>query len=143
MKIERDNGSYYIYDYTSVVFFDTIYQDIKELFQRFQKRLGLNGFYRVVVSLKKIGVFMEVIKIEDAFYKDTLDLKIEVKDSLDVYYSTEDYFLVKDFSIVRYFEGKYYALVDDSFDELFEKVEFGDFVFGKKLDSILCNSVVI
>jgi len=144
MKIERMNHKdYLIYDYSSDVSMDTIYRDIKRIFEKMQKRLQLNGFYKVIVSFKKIGLFMEVIKIEDAFYKDTLDLKIEVKTSLDVYYATEDYFLIKDMFPIRVLEGKYYVLVDDSFDHILEKIEFGDFVFGKKLDSILCNSVVI
>ena len=143
MKIERMNSTdYLIYDYSSVISEDTIYSDVKRIFQSIRKRILLKGFYRIVVCLKTMGLFLQVIKMEDAFYKDTLDLKIEVY-PFDVYFCTEDYFLVKQCSSVYYCEGNYYGLVDDSFDKILEKVEFGSFCFGDKMNTIIRKSMIV
>ena len=86
---------------------------------------------------------MEVKKIEDSFYRDTLDLRIIVSKDMDVYFKTIDYFLIEKMNVIKYFDKYYYALVDDFFDEIIEKVEFGDFVFGLDIDEMLSSSVVI
>lgn len=129
MKINKINDTdYKIYYYKSSISEESLYDDIKELIKRIQKRLKLKGFYKVLVIIKKIGLFIELKRIEDSFYKNTLDLKIEVIDS-NVYYKTTDYFIIKNLSNIRYKDGMFYCVVDDSFDEILEKVEFGDFVF--------------
>ena len=142
MKIWKINSTdYQIYDYSSHINEDTIYEDVKKIFQRLKRILKLRGFYRVLVTFKKIGIFFQLIRIEDSFYKDTLDLKIE-KNDCDIYYRTEDYFVVKDFSTL-FFNGMYYVLVDDSFDHVLEKVEFGDFVFASSIEEVFKNGVVV
>lgn len=129
MKINKINDTdYKIYYYKSIINEESLYNDIKELVKKIQKRLKLKGFYKVLVINKKIGLFIELKRIEDSFYKNTLDLKIEIIDS-NVYFKTPDYFIIKDLSNIRYKDGMFYCVVDDSFDEVLEKVEFGDFVF--------------
>ena len=130
MKIEKiSNTDYRIYYYKSIFDEKSLYNDIKELVKKIQKRLKLSGFYKVTVISKKIGLFLELKRLEDSFYKNTLDLKIEVKDA-EVFYQTTDYFIIKNLSNIKYKDGMFYCIVDDSFDEVLEKVEFGDFVFG-------------
>lgn len=130
MKIEKiSNTDYRIYYYKSIFDEKSLYNDIKELVKKIQKRLKLSGFYKVTVISKKIGLFLELKRLEDSFYKNTLDLKIEVKDA-EVFYQTTDYFIIKNLSNIKYKDGMFYCIVDDSFDEILEKVEFGDFVFG-------------
>ena len=142
MKIERiSHTDFLIYDYSSFILEDKK-SCVKEIIEKIRSRLSLKGFYRVRFSVKKIGIFLQIQKIEDSFYPDTLDLKIE-EASFDVYYGTEDYFLIDSFFPVRYFDGKYYCLVDDSFDKILEKVEFGDFIFGEKLEEVLKKSILI
>ncbi len=136
MKIYKLNdGNYKVYYYKDN-------DEVKEIIKRIQKRLKLNGFYKVLVINKKIGLFIELKRIEDNFYKNTLELKIDVKDS-DVYFKTKDYFVIKDLSNIRYKDEMYYCIVDESFDEILEKVEFGDFVFGYDIDDIMNNTYVI
>ncbi len=128
MKIEKLNESdYKIYYYKSI---DNkiLYDEVKSIIRKIQKRLKLNGFYKVIVINKNIGLFIQLKRVEDSFYRNTLDLKIEVKD-LDVYYKTSDYFVIKELSNIKYKDGMYYCIVDDSFDGILEKVEFGDFIF--------------
>lgn len=136
MKIYKLNdGNYKVYYYKDN-------DEVKEIIKRIQKRLKLNGFYKVLVINKKIGLFIELKRIEDNFYKNTLELKIDVIDS-DVYFKTKDYFVIKDLSNIRYKDEMYYCIVDESFDEILEKVEFGDFVFGYDIDDIMNNTYVI
>lgn len=128
MKIERLNESdYKIYYYKSIDN-KVLYDEVKDLIKSVQKRLKLKGFYKALVINKNIGLFIQLKKIEESFYKNTLDLKIEIKD-LDVYYKTEDYFVIKGLSDIKYKDGMFYCVVDESFDKILEKVEFGDFIF--------------
>ena len=129
MKIQKINDT----DYVIYIFSSNYKEEIKDVIKRIQKLLKLNGFYKVIVNYKKIGSFIKLIRLEDAFYKNTLDLKIEEVDE-DIYFKTKDYFIIKDCFIKKYFDEYYYALVDDSFDKILEKVEFGDFVFGYEFD---------
>lgn len=134
MKIEKINETdYKIYYYKNKLDEKSLYNDIKELIKKIQKKLKLNGFYKVIAINKKVGLFIELKRLEDTFYKNVLDLKIEIKDD-NIYYKTTDYFLIKDLRDIRYKDGVYYCIVDDDFDEILEKVEFGDFVFD--LDNI-------
>ena len=137
MKIWKKNTTdYYIYDYTSEM-------SKKELFQKIQKRLNLKGFYRVIVTKKKIGVFMQLILIENSLYKDTLDLKIEEDETCEIYYCTEDYFLIHKSSSILFFENKYYVLVKDDFDFMIENLEFGEFVFSSSIEDVLRKALII
>lgn len=128
MKIERLNESDYKIYYYKNIDDKALYDEVKELIKGIQKRLKLKGFYKAIVINKNIGLFIQLKKIEESFYKNTLDLKIEIKD-LDVYYKTEDYFVIKGLSNIKYKDGMFYCVVDESFDKILEKVEFGDFIF--------------
>lgn len=144
MKIDKvSETDYKIYMYNFNIDEKNINEDIKLIVKKLQKRLKLKGFYKVISAIKKCGLFLEVKKIEDSFYRDTLDLRIIVSKDMDVYFKTIDYFLIEKMNVIKYFDKYYYALVDDFFDEIIEKVEFGDFVFGLDIDEMLSSSVVI
>lgn len=133
MKIRELNDTDYI-----IYLFSRLEKDeIKNKIKSIQKRLKLSGFYRVKIVNKNIGCFIKLIKLDNSFYKDTLDLKIEEVDE-DIYFVTSDYFTVKEFSTIMYYDGMYYCLVDDSFDKILEKVEFGDFVFSNDINKSEC-----
>ena len=133
MKVERINDNdYKIYYYESIISNDTIYEDIKILLKKLQKKLKLKGYYKVVVNNKKIGLFIQLIHINDTFYKNNLDLKIEINND-NIYFKTKDYFLIYSNSLIKCDDEYYYCVVDDSFDKIIEKVEFGDFIFEKDI----------
>ncbi len=133
MKVERINDNdYRIYYYESIISNDTIYEDIKILLKKLQKKLKLKGYYKVVVNNKKIGLFIQLIHINDTFYKNNLDLKIEINND-NIYFKTKDYFLIYSNSLIKCDDEYYYCVVDDSFDKILEKVEFGDFIFEKDI----------
>jgi hypothetical protein len=134
MKIEKINSTdYFIYDYFS---------EFQAIIECMKRRLSLSGFYRVLVCSHSLGTFLQIHKLEDSYYHDTLDLKIE-SSSFPIYFCTKDYFLIQSYSPVYYLEKKYYCIVDDSFDKILEKVEFGDFVFGEEIENCLQKSLVI
>lgn len=142
MKIQKLNNTdykIYFYQYEEG---KSLYDDCKDVIKKLQRRLKLKGFYRVLVFPSKLGLFLQLIKLEDSLYKNILDLKIEIKEE-NIYFKTKDYFLIKDYSPINYIDGEYYCIVDESFDEILEKVEFGEFVFGYDIYNLLDNSYVI
>lgn len=136
MKITKLNETdYVIYLFNKDIDYYNINEEVKRIIKKIQKLLKLKGFYKTIVITKSIGLFIKLIKLDDSFYKNTLDLKIEIRDE-DIYFKTDDYFKINDLSKVVYLDGEYYCKVDDSFDEMIEKVEFGNFVF---IDEINLN----
>lgn len=142
MKIEIVNDDcYHIYIYND---YDELDENkIKDKLLLIRNILHLCGFYRVIATLKNIGLFLEIVKVAEGFRRETFDLKVIIDNDKEVYFRTKDYFLVEDTSKICYYDGEYYALVDDSFDKILEKVEYGDFVFGCSLDSVLDKCIVI
>lgn len=131
-KIGPNDYQLYIYKYNK----ELSEQEVRELLKKLQDKLKLKGFYRVIVCNKKIGTFIELLKIEDSYYKRVLDLKIIIENEEEVYFKTEDYFLIKELNSIKYNDKYYYGLVDDSFDKILEKVEFGEFIFGERLSVV-------
>lgn len=144
MKIEKiSDTDYKLFVYSCCDKGDNLVEEVKCIIKRLQKMLKLSGFYRVIVCQKSFGLFIHLVKIEDSFYKSALDLRIISDDEMDVYYKTNDYFIIKDSNLVKYYGKYFYALVDDSFTFDLKNVEFGDFVFGKDWEEILDNSFVV
>lgn len=144
MKIEKvSETDYKLYIYSKLLDKNNFTSEIKEFIKKVQKKLKLNGFYKVITCFRNCGVFLHLLKVEDSFYKNALDLRIVMDEEADVYFKTDDYFTVDDISTVKYYDGYYYGLVDDSFDGIIEKVEFGDFVFGYDITEMLNNGIVI
>ncbi len=116
---------------------------VKEIINRIKINLELEGYYKVYVYYQKIGLFLNLIKIEDALYKGGLDLKLILDDDNLVYFKTNNYFIIKKLNNIRYLDEFFYCIVDDSFDKILEKVEFGEFVFGYGSNKLLKNSLLI
>ena len=138
MKIKKINDT----AYNIYLFSISDEVSLKEVIIRLKVYLNLDGFYKVLYTNKKIGCLIKLVKLEDSFYKNTLDLKMEEVE-YEVYFKTTDYFIIMDCSNIKYLDGIYYALVDDSFDKIIEKVEFGDFVFGYDIKDIINKCYVI
>lgn len=141
MKIDKINDTdykIYIFKYNEAMNIDIV----KVLINKLKDKLKLSGFYRVIVINKKIGTFIEIVRIEKSFYKNVLDLKIIIEED-KVYFKTDDYFKIKDMNNIKYHNNNYYVLVDDSFSDIIEKVEFGEFIFGDGELSLIDNFEVI
>ena len=104
-KIGPNDYQLYIYKYNK----ELSEQEVRELLKKLQDKLKLKGFYRVIVCNKKIGTFIELLKIEDSYYKRVLDLKIIIENEEEVYFKTEDYFLIKELNSIKYNDKYYYG----------------------------------
>ena len=58
-----------------------------------------------------------------------------IKEYLDILnikrLETDDYEVIEKCNDKRYKDGRFYCIVDDSFNSVLEKVEFGNFIYGK------------
>ena len=66
MKIEKINDTdYKIYYYKNIINEKSLYEDIKEIIKKIQKKLKLHGFYKVIAINKKVGLTTreELLKI--------------------------------------------------------------------------------
>lgn len=142
MKIEKINNT----DYCVIIFKNFSFDDdisiyIKDFLLKYQKKLKLSGFYRIIVYNRCFGLYLKFVQIEDAYYKNTFDYRIVFDNDSDFYFKTSDYFIVSNCNYVYYFDNYYYALVDDSFDKIFEKVEFG--LFELESDFGVFNKMIL
>ena len=97
---------------------DEIISVVKSFIIKLKNRLKLRGFYKIKVYVKeKIGLFIELLKLEDIDRLDGLDLRVIVYFDEDIYFKTDDFFVIFGLPNIRYFNGYYYCLVDDIFDE--------------------------
>jgi len=144
MRIEKTSETdFKIYIYADIMNTDDLLHDTGRFIKSLKKKLHLIGFYKVLVCKKKFGIFIILEKLEDSYYKGALDLKVVVLDELDVYFKTEDYFILKENQNIRFLDSYYYVLIDDYFDFSYDKFEFGDFVFGYDISKLLENNGIV
>ena len=110
---------------------------VKEIFLKYKKKFKMMGFYKVKVYLEeKVGIFLDVVKL-DAFDSDSsLDLRVIVYYDEDIYFKTDNYFIIKDILNIKFYDGNYYCLVKDIYDINFV-IEYGEFVYGDNISSML------
>ena len=143
MKIEHINFQQF------VIFFNIAYlndidfskdhliETVKELLFKLQDKLLLRGFYKIKVYVhKKVGIFLDLLQIEDFEYGDSLDFRITVYLDEKVYFKTDDYFIVSASKNIYFDKKFFYCDVDDIFD-IMSVIDFGGFVYGKNLYSVM------
>ena len=110
---------------------------VKEIFLKYKKKFKMMGFYKVTVYLEdKVGIFLDVVKL-DAFDSDSsLDLRVIVYYDEDIYFKTDNYFIIKDILNIKFYDGNYYCLVKDIYD-INSVIEYGEFVYGDNISSML------
>lgn len=127
---------------------DDIKKYLKDIIIKLKKRnkKEFSGFYNVQVYVnKKFGMIFEFFK-EDSFdfFQDVVDLDITVHDNAKVFLEFDDLFLVNDFHDIYSYNNKYYIDIDKTSRlKFYSLLEFSDFVFGKKLDNIKDNLLVV
>lgn len=118
------------YDKESVVEF------VKNMLLKLRYRLSLQGFYKVKVYLhSKIGIFLELIQLDTVDYHYSLDFRVIVYLDEKFYFRTKEYFILPNCDI--YYLDEYYYCDVDNISDIFEIIEFGDFIYGKELYSIM------
>lgn len=117
---------------------------IKEFILKVKNKLGMRGFYKIKVYPQDIiGIFLDVTKLDDVDLSNTLDLRVIIMSDERIYYETEDYSKIESYNDKRYMDGLFYCVVDDYFDNILEKVEFGRFIYGKEVINLLNNSLIL
>ncbi len=140
MKISKISDSdLFVFYYSNIVSTNNVEILIKKIINNL-KIFHLNGYYKVIYSLKNIGLFFKIIKVDSSYCRNSLDLNI-LNGSFDIYFKTSDYFIIKNKPVIRLYNGMYYVLVDDSFFDIIDIVEFGEFVFVE--DDFLVNSIIV
>lgn len=123
---------------------DEVIGFIKLFILKLKNKLSLRGFYKIRVYPKnKIGVFLDITKLDDIDLSNNLDLRVMIMYDEEYYFETDDYDVIKECNDIRYMDGLFYCVVDDSFDRILEKVEFGRFIYGKEVINLLNNSKVL
>lgn len=132
-----------IYVYKNINIDEDIRSAIKKIINKLKDYLELNGYYKVYVYYRKIGLFLNLIRVEDSLCKEGLDLSLILDDDNLVYYKTTNYSLIKKLNNIKYLDGYFYCIIDDYFDKILEKVEFGEFIFGIGTNKLLRDSLLI
>lgn len=151
MKIEYcSSGCYNVFinkEFAKDTIFDSkdeIINFIKNFIFKHRNKLKMCGFYKIKVFVNNwVGMFLEIIKMDDLEISNSLDLRIIVYLDEDFYYETDDFFIIEEFDEIRCLNNKYYCIVNDKFTNLLEKCEFGRFIYGKEVINLLNNSFVL
>ena len=122
---------------------DNIIDIVKDFILKIKNKLKMSGFYKVKVYVnEEVGMFLDIIKIEDIEFSNNIDLRIIVCLNEDIYFETDDYYILPNDIKVRYFLGKYYVNVNEV-DNIYDILEFGRFIYGNKLKDIINKSKVL
>lgn len=116
---------------------------VKDIIMKLRKRLNLHGFYKIKVFVHdKVGLFLDVVQLEDLDFSNALDLRVLVYFNEDIFFETENYFVIQDFSDIRYKDNKFYCSIpkDCEVKKLYEISEFGRFLYGEEVLSLLKNA---
>lgn len=138
MKIENiSNSDFSIFvnsnylDIKDFTDYDEIVEYVKKLVKRLKNKLCIKGFYKLKVFINdKVGLFIDIIKIDDLDYSNILDLKVIVFIDCDIYFETDDYFLVRDSKKVIFYNNKFYCSVSDLNGDIYKYCEFGNYIYG-------------
>ena len=121
---------------------DKIIESVKKLLLKLRYRLSLQGFYKVKVHVgEDIGLFIDIYKIDDIEYSNSLDLRILIFYDDTFYFETVDYFVIENVDNVRYFNNKYYCLASDVLVD--RVIEFGKFIYGDEVSKMLNGSILV
>lgn len=117
---------------------------IKDLIKKAESRykLFLSGFYKIkVYPNKKLGVFLNIIKIDDNEFSNTTDFRIVIYQNEKFFLETELYELFNNVEM-RYYNNKFYIDIDDV-DNILPISDMVDVIYGSDVKELLSNSIII
>jgi len=119
-------------------------KDIKELFSKllYYYKIELSGLYEVMIyDNKKYGSILEIIKKEDLFNPNVIDIKLKLFKDKDFYFKTKDYFILSSYNNIYYDNNDYYININN-IDDINKVIEFGNILYNKK-DNYLISKYFI
>lgn len=117
---------------------------IKTLIKKAEIRykLFLSGFYKIkVYPHKKLGVFINIIKIDDNEFSNTTDFRIVIYPNEQFFIETDHYELFSNIE-KRYNNDKFYINIDD-IENINYIVDMINIIYGNEVKELLSSSVVI
>ena len=117
---------------------------IKDLIKKAESRykLFLSGFYKIkVYPNKKLGVFLNIIKIDDNEFSNTTDFRIVIYPNEKFFLETELYELFNNVEM-RYCNNKFYIDIYDV-DNILPISDMVDVIYGSDVKKLLSNSIII
>ena len=146
MKIKEldDKIIIYLRDYFFIDNLKEITIEIKDLFNRLFNyyHIELSGLYEVIIFDNiKYGSIIEIIKKEDLFNKNIIDVKVKLFKNNNFYFKTKDYFIISKYNNI-YYDNNYYYININNIDNLNKVIEFGNIIYNKK-DNYLINKKLI
>lgn len=97
--------------------------------------LNLKGFYKVRVYLnKKVGLVIEIIRIDDIDINNAIDLRVLVYFDQEFFIEVDNFDFVPVHKKVTFLDNKYYISVDSlSETEVFSLLELGSVIYKTDL----------
>lgn len=109
----------------------------------FHKRYGLFGYYKCFVCfLENVGYFLKLTHVDDSYYQSTFDIKWE-RFVDDIFFKTQDYDCLVEFSKIYYYDSFYYGLLDYFVKDILFITEFGEFVFKSDIPNVINHGIII
>lgn len=118
---------------------------IKDLIAKmdYRYKLSLNGFYKIkVYPYKKIGVFLDIIKIDDNEFSNGADFRIVVYQNEKFYLETDNYEILDPKIEKRYYRDKFYINLDDIKD-INKIIDLGNIIYGNDVKEMIYYSKII
>ncbi len=101
-------------------------------------RVKLKGFYKIKIYPNKVGVFMEVKKIDDDNYDgNEINFRIIVIFNKEMYLKLDDSFYIEGDYEKLFYQNYYYIKLND-IDHILSAIDFGDVVLDDEIDFERC-----
>lgn len=132
------------YNFNDIICYDkdTILSYIKEFILKINNRykLNLSGFYKIKAYFSsKVGLFLNVIKIDDNEFNNEADFRIILFQNEKFLFETDDYDVIKDTPNKKYYKNKFYVDIDDIYN-VNNLIDMGKIVYGDEAKQILMCS---
>lgn len=115
---------------------------LKKLFNYIEEKykIKFHGFYKVKIYPNKVGIFMEIIKLDDDVYQaHDIDFRVVIIYNKDMYFKYEDYFLFDNEHV--FFYKEYYYLDIKYIDNFTKYADMGSVVFIDDIDYSKCIDI--
>ncbi len=146
MKVEENNDGINIFlnnIYFKDVIWDsksTIEESIRDIILKVKKyyKVQLKGFYKIKIYPHEVGVFIEVIKLDDDNYDGSdIEFRVMVIFNKEMYLKTSDISYISDVSNIIFYNDNYYVDLD-SIDNILSVIDMGQIVFEDEIDFDKC-----
>lgn len=120
---------------------DELYESLKKVLINIKKKyeISIYGFYEVdIYRISNIGTLLQFNKRDDDdFIYKTVDLKVIEHDTDEVYLKFQDYYLIKEYKNIKYFNNNYYLRASSiKNSDINRLIEFFDIVIDERLFDI-------